>query len=106
MGVVGSFAGYGVFVLARQLGVSWWAAAFLAGLISDWGTYTATSFILGAALYIDGTFWTMFVSILVAFIPTQLPLGVLEGFLSAGAYGFIRSRRPEFLPLLARGGAS
>ena len=106
MGVVGSFTGYGVFVIARRLGASWVAAAFLAGLISDWGTYAATSFILGAALHGDGSFWTMSMTIILAFMPTQVPLGVLEGFLSAGAYGFIRSRRPEFLPLLARGGAS
>jgi cobalt/nickel transport system permease protein len=106
MGVVGSFAGYGSFVIARRLGASSVVAAFLAGLLSDWGTYAATSFVLGAGLCGDGSFWTMSLTILLAFIPTQVPLGVLEGFLSAGAYGFIRSRRPEFLPLLARGGAS
>ena len=41
----------------------------------------------------------MFLAIIVAFIPTQLPLGILEGFLTAGAYRFVRSRRPELLQL-------
>ncbi len=105
MGVVGSFSGYGVFVLARRLRASWVVAAFMAGLISDWATYATTSFVLAAGLHGDGSLGTMFVTIMLAFVPTQVPLGILEGFIAAGAYGFIRSRRPEFLGMLAKGGA-
>jgi cobalt/nickel transport system permease protein len=106
MGVAGSFAGYGIFVLARRLGASWVIAAFLAGLISDWATYGVTAFILTGALHFEGSFWKMFVTICLAFAPTQIPLGILEGFVSAGAYSFIHSRRPEFLQMLAKGGAA
>jgi cobalt/nickel transport system permease protein len=46
----------------------------------------------------------MFLSIALAFVPTQLPLGILEGFISAAAYRFVLARRPEFLGLLVKGG--
>lgn len=103
MGVVGSFAGYGVFVLAKRVGFSPIIGAFLAGLISDWATYLSTSLALTGALHGEAGFWHMFVSIILAFVPTQLPLGILEGFLSAGAYKFIFTRRPEFLTVFVKG---
>ncbi len=103
MGVAGSFAGYGIFVLGRKVGLPSLLAAFLAGVLSDWATYAATSFVLSCALHTDVSVWKMFVAILVAFVPTQLPLGILEGFVAAGAYGFIHSRRPQYLYLLKKG---
>lgn len=106
MGVVGAFTGYGTFLLVRRLGASWIVGAFLAGLVSDWATYGTTAFILTGALHADGSFWSMFVTIALAFVPTQVPLGILEGFLSAGAYAFVHSRRPELLTMFARGGAA
>jgi cobalt/nickel transport system permease protein len=105
MGVVGAFLGYGAFLLARRTGLSWPAAAFLAGLISDWATYAATSMVLAFALHGQVSFLDMFLTISLAFIPTQVPLGVLEGFMAAGAISFVKTRRPELLALLARGGA-
>ena len=41
---------------------------------------------------------------MVAFVPTQLPLGVIEGFVSAGAYRFVTARRPGLLAPGAEGG--
>lgn len=103
MGVVGSFSGYGVFILAKRAGLSPIIGAFLAGLISDWATYFSTSLALTGALHSEVGYWQMFLSIALAFVPTQLPLGILEGFLSAGAYKFIFDRRPEFLTVFAKG---
>ncbi len=40
---------------------------------------------------------TMFVGIALAFVPTQLPLGLLEGVMTVAAYRFVVSRRPELL---------
>lgn len=109
MGIVGGFTGYGAYLLARRAGLPYLAAAFLAGLCSDWATYAATSMELAAALHGDGSFETMFASILLSFCPTQIPLGIIEGFLSAGALAFIQNRRPEILrlwqPVVAQGGA-
>lgn len=106
MGVAGAFVGYGVFVLAQKVGLGWVVASFLAGILSDWATYTVTSFELASALHGDGSLIHLFVTILIAFIPTQLPLGILEGFLCAGAYKFVQARRPELLGMWAAGGAA
>jgi cobalt/nickel transport system permease protein len=100
MGIAGGFVGFGVFHLARKLGSPLWMAAFLAGMLSDWATYATTSFELASALHGSGSFLHMFVAVAVAFTPTQLPLGILEGVVSAGVYCFIVSRRPALLQSL------
>lgn len=97
MGVVGAFAGYGAFRFLRRLGVPWIICAFMAGLISDWATYATTSFELASALHGTGSLGRMFMVVVFAFVPTQLPLGIFEGFLTAGAYRFLLMRRPELL---------
>ena len=106
MGVVGGFCGYGVFIGLRRLGFSFFVAAFFAGLISDWSTYAATSGILSAGLYEPGTFWQMFITLVAAFSPTQIPLGILEGFLTASAVKFIRVRLPGLSFGAMKGGAA
>jgi cobalt/nickel transport system permease protein len=97
MGVAGAFVGYGAYRLARLVGLPIFVAAFLAGVLSDWATYATTSLMLASALHGEGSLGAMFWTILVAFVPTQVPLGILEGFLSAGALRFVRIRRPGLL---------
>lgn len=105
MGVGGALAGYWSFRLIRKTGGSFFVAAFAAGMVGDWATYGMTSLELASALHGETAFGAMFLAIVIAFIPTQIPLGILEGFLSAGAYRFIRLRRPELLAWLTeRGG--
>jgi len=106
MGVAGAYVGYGAYWIIRRLGLPWVMAAFLAGLLSDWATYAMTSFELAAALHGPGSFSAMFSLILIAFVPTQLPLGILEGILCVGALKFVRSRKPELLRMAAAGGAA
>lgn len=95
MGVMGGLVGYSVFNLGKRFGVSPVRSAFMAGMLSDWATYATTSLELSAALHGDGPFGTMFLAVLTAFVPTQLPLGIMEGFMSAAAFKFINERRPE-----------
>lgn len=101
MGIAGAFAGYGTFILVRRLSGKWWVAAFLAGLLSDWATYSVTSFQLATALHGSAPFGKYFLWVVWAFCPTQVPLGILEGFLCVGAYRFILTRRPELLELFS-----
>lgn len=103
MGVGGALAGYMVFSLLRKVGFSFIVAAFAAGVISDWATYAITSLELSLALHGDASVWSMFTAIAIAFVPTQIPLGIFEGFICAGAYRFIRSRRPGLLESFAGG---
>jgi len=97
MGVAGAFIGYAIFRVARGLGANFLVAAFLAGLLADWAAYAATAFILTGALHQTGQFLAMAKVILVAFVPTQVPLAVLEGVISAMAYRFVIQRRPLLL---------
>jgi cobalt/nickel transport system permease protein len=97
MGVAGALCAYGVFHGLRAVRVPIFAAALVAGMFSDWATYAMTSVQLSAALHADGSFWTMFVAVMAAFVPTQLPLGIAEGVLTAVAYRFVLDRRPELL---------
>jgi cobalt/nickel transport system permease protein len=100
MGVAGGFVGFAVFHLARRLHAPMWVAAFLAGMLSDWATYATTSFELASALHGSGSMMHMLAAVAMAFLPTQLPLGILEGMVSAGVYCFILSRRPALLQSL------
>ena len=97
MGVVGSFAGYGVFLAMRKMKLPLLAAAFAAGLVGDWATYATTSLELATALHGSASIGGSFIALALAFSPTQVPLGLLEGFMSVGAISFLLKRRPEIL---------
>jgi cobalt/nickel transport system permease protein len=97
MGVVGAFFAYGVFHGLRMLRVPMFAAALMAGMFSDWATYATTSLELSSALHGDSSFLAMFAAVATAFMPTQLPLGIAEGIVTAIAYRFVLDRRPELL---------
>ncbi len=97
MGVVGAFSAYFTFHLLRRVRVPLVPAAMAAGLISDWATYASCSFELASALHQGTSTWTMFAFIALMFVPTQLPLGIVEGVVTAGAYRFVLSRRPDLL---------
>jgi cobalt/nickel transport system permease protein len=100
MAVAGSFVGFGVFILLRKLQVPLAAAAFAAGILGDWATYAVTALELAAALHGNVTFWEMWGANIIAFAPTQLPLGILEGLFTAGVVLFIQQRRPQILSYL------
>lgn len=97
MGVVGSFAGYLAFKILRRFNASLFISGFMAGLLADWLTYIATSFELASALAGSKPVFSLFMAILAAFVPTQLPLGILEGFLTGGMVVFVYKRRPDIL---------
>jgi cobalt/nickel transport system permease protein len=97
MGVVGAFGAYVVFWLLRRLRVSVFAAAMAAGVFSDWATYTMTSLQFAAAVHDNGSMGATFLAIMAAFVPTQVPLGIAEGVVTAIAYRFVLDRRPELL---------
>jgi cobalt/nickel transport system permease protein len=97
MGVAGALSAVAVFGLLRAVRVPVFAAAVAAGMLSDWATYAVTSLQLATALHGDGTVGTMFLTVGAAFLPTQLPLGVAEGFVTAVAYRFVLARRPDLI---------
>lgn len=97
MGIAGSFAGYLTFRLLRSFKANLTTAGFMAGLFADWATYMMTSVELSLGIKGSSPFLPLFWKILVAFIPTQLPLGILEGFMTAGMIVLLYKRRPDIL---------
>jgi cobalt/nickel transport system permease protein len=97
MGVVGSFAGYCVFRGLRMAGANLAVAGFFAGLLTDWATYLTTSIELASGIRGDAPFLPLLGKIVIAFIPTQLPLGILEGAMTAGMVTLLYRKRPDLL---------
>ncbi|HMK56452.1 MAG TPA: energy-coupling factor ABC transporter permease [Dissulfurispiraceae bacterium] len=97
MGVMGSFTGYLTFRALRSLKVNMAASAFAAGLLADWATYITTSLELASGVRGDSEFLPLFWQIVAAFVPTQLPLGILEGAITAGMVTLLYKKRPDLL---------
>lgn len=97
MGIVGSFTGYAVFKGLRKCGASLGIAAFCAGVLTDWATYLTTSVELASGIRGDEPFLPLFGKIMIAFVPTQLPLGLLEGAMTAGMVTLLARKRPDLL---------
>jgi len=97
MGMMGSFAGFLVFRAFRMIKVNMAIAAFLAGLFADWATYFMTAVELASGIKGDSPFAPLFWKIFLAFIPTQLPLGILEGAMTAGMVMLLYKKRPDLL---------
>ncbi len=97
MGIVGSFAGFITFRILRSMKVNLAVAGFMGGLFADWATYLATSAELAAGIRGDSPFLPLFYKIASAFIPTQLPIGILEGAMTAGMVVLLYKKRPDLL---------
>ena len=97
MGVMGSFTGFLTFKVLRLIKVNIAVSGFMAGLLADWATYFATSVELASGIKGDSAFMPLFWKILIAFIPTQLPLGILEGAMTAGMVTLLYKKRPDLL---------
>ncbi|HIJ59395.1 MAG TPA: energy-coupling factor ABC transporter permease [Nitrospirae bacterium] len=97
MGVAGSFIGYFVFITARRLNLPLVVSGFLAGVFADWATYLTTIIELSAGLMGNTTFLELFNKILLAFIPVQLPLSLIEGLMTAGVVSMLYKKRPDLL---------
>lgn len=97
MGVMGSIVGYLTFKSLRRFNASIAVSGFMAGLFADWATYLTTSVELALGIRGESPFLPLFSKILMAFIPTQLPLGILEGAMTAGMVVLLYKKRPDLL---------
>ncbi|HVP77229.1 MAG TPA: energy-coupling factor ABC transporter permease [Thermodesulfobacteriota bacterium] len=97
MGVMGSLAGFLTFKVLRSMKINLALSGFAAGLLADWATYFTTSIELASGIKGNSPFMPLFSKILIAFIPTQLPLGILEGAMTAGMIVLLYKKRPDLL---------
>ncbi|MEZ0344503.1 MAG: energy-coupling factor ABC transporter permease [Caldimicrobium sp.] len=95
MAIMGSFSAYLVIKFTQNLKFSLFIKGFLAGLFADWITYLTTAFQLAMALKEEEPFYSLFLKILIAFIPTQAPLGILEGVITGALVTAIYKRRKD-----------
>ncbi|MFN3406807.1 MAG: energy-coupling factor ABC transporter permease, partial [Caldimicrobium sp.] len=70
---------------------------FIVGIIADWMTYMCTATQLALALKGNEAFSTLFLKILMAFVPIQGPLGILEGIITASLLVALAKRRKDLL---------
>ncbi|MBI4333975.1 MAG: energy-coupling factor ABC transporter permease [Chloroflexi bacterium] len=100
MGVIGAATGYTAFLLCRWTKLPLAAAAFAAGFFADLSTYAGTATSMALALHGDSPIGAVWATIALAFAPTQIPLALLEGIITAGVFTFIQERRPDILAAL------
>lgn len=96
MGIVGGFSGYVIYLLLRRLKVPLWVAAGTAGFIGDLATYVATAGQIALSLHPEEPmlYWGLFSA---GFLPTQVPLAIIEFALTAAVIKYIVTTRPEVL---------
>ena len=97
MGVLGSFCGLAAFLLGRKLRFGLFWSGFLAGMAADLGTYFGTALEMALALHGDEKIVVVFSQIYLAFMPTQLPLSLLEGAVIGGLLVYVQRHRPDIL---------
>lgn len=95
MGIIGTFAAYGAFIGCRRLGLPLWTGGALAGVVGDLVTYAGTALTMSLALHGDRSIFDVWAAIFLAFMPTQVPLAILEAIVTAGMLNFITNRRPD-----------
>jgi len=96
MGIVGTFTGYYAFRGLRKAGASIWLSAGMGGIVGDLMTYVTSAFELAISIHPTQLleWWGIFT---VGYLPTQIPLAVLEFGFTATAVQYIANHRPELL---------
>ncbi|MHB1127822.1 MAG: energy-coupling factor ABC transporter permease [Bacillota bacterium] len=97
LGLLGGGSAYLVFRLGRSLGWGLGWSAGMAGFIGDLVIYLGTAAQLALSLHGQQSFWPFFGGILAAFMPTQLPLAILEGLFTGKVLEYIYQQRREIL---------
>lgn len=82
MAIAGPFLSYGIYRLCKKCKVNQRVGVFLAAALGDLFTYCITSFQLAFAYPSKGGVLVSAAKFLGVFAPTQLPLAVVEGFLT------------------------
>ena len=82
MAIAGPFLSYGVYRLCKKSKINQRVGVFLAAVIGDMFTYCINIFQLAFAYPTEGGVWVSAAKFLSVFAPTQLPLAIIEGFLT------------------------
>lgn len=96
MGIVGGFLGYAIYLVLKKLQVPFWLSAGLSGFFGDLVTYLTTAAQLALSLHPEESlmYWGIFSA---GFIPTQVPLAIVEFALTAVVIRYVAISKPEML---------
>lgn len=83
MAIAGPFVSYGIYILCKKLNVNKKAAVFLAAALGDLFTYCVTAGQMALAHHADTTVMGALGKFLAVFAPTQVPLAIIEGIITA-----------------------
>lgn len=97
MAIMGSLSAYLIILIFKRTSFPLYLKAFLSGLLADWFTYATTALQLSLALKGDEPLLGLYLKVILAFIPTQLPLGILEGVITASLVTAMAKRRRDLL---------
>ncbi|MFN3504624.1 MAG: energy-coupling factor ABC transporter permease [Caldimicrobium sp.] len=97
MAIVGSFSAYIILQLIKDKNLPLFVKGFLVGIVADWMTYISTATQLALALKENDSFLHLFTKILLAFLPIQGPLSILEGIITASLLIALAKRRKDLL---------
>ena len=84
--------------LFRKVGLNNFGALGLACGLGGLGVYAIDALVLGISLSDEVNVKTTVMSVLVGFAPVQIPLSILEGFVSVKIVHLLMSRRKDLLP--------
>ena len=96
MGIAGTFVGFFTFLGLKKAGASIWFSAGIGALLGDLVTYITTALIIALAVQPSNvlTYWGIYTF---EFLPTQVPLAIVEFVFTAAAVQYVADRRPELL---------
>lgn len=97
MGVLGSCAGWLAFRIVRRCGGSLFWGGFAAGAAADLATYFGTALALALALHGDQPVMSVLGQLGIAFLPTQVPLCLLEGTVTGFLLRYVQRHRADLL---------
>ncbi|MGB9761690.1 MAG: energy-coupling factor ABC transporter permease [Caldimicrobium thiodismutans] len=97
MAIMGSLAAFLVLKILQSFRISLYLKGFFMGLLADWITYLTTAFQLAIALKGEEGFYPLFLKVLLAFIPTQVPIGIIEGIITGALAYAIAKKRKDLL---------
>ncbi|MCS7200060.1 MAG: energy-coupling factor ABC transporter permease [Caldimicrobium sp.] len=97
MAVIGSLSAYLVILLLQRTPFPLYVKAFISGAVANWATYLVTALQLSLALKGDEPLEVFLIKTILAFMPTQLPMGIIEGVITASVVTAIAKKRGDLM---------
>ncbi len=102
LGFLGPLVALGLHKVLQRLGVSETLGLAIACGVGGFSVYVADALVLAAGLKEVAPPMTTFIGVLLGFAPVQVPLAIVEAFVSVSIVRLLATRRPGLLPASLR----